>query len=274
MVQADRLHGTNASNRVVCIIDSGLALGHEDLPSESLTGEGQWTSDTVGHGTHVAGIIAALDNADTGIVGVSETATLRLHVVKVVGAPGEWVFASTLAAAAHKCRDAGAHVINMSRGTALGGPDRSRTEADAFEALLEEGVLLVAAAGNSGRDGPGKMFPAGYASVVSVGAVNETGGVAHFSQRNEDVELAGPGVAIESTVPMGTGPAISALTVDGIEVAAVWSLHPECSARELRSSLAKASLDLGDVDRDSSYGFGLVQAAETDARIANLGCGA
>lgn len=211
MVQADQLAGTNASTRKVCIIDSGYDRGHEDLSSgANVTGEydpgtGWWYTDENHHGTHVAGTIAALNNAGTGVVGVSENGTLRLHIVKVFDAAG-WAYSSTLASAANKCGAAGAHIISMS----LGGSFSSRTEQRAFDALYANNVLPIAAAGNGGNTRV--SYPAGYGSVVSVAAVDQTRAWATFSQYNKDVEIAGPGVNVLSTVPMGSGRA-SALSV-------------------------------------------------------------
>ena len=205
MVQADLLAGTDASTRKVCIIDSGYDRVHEDLSAASnVTGEydsgtGWWYTDENHHGTHVAGTISALNNAGTGVVGVSANATLKLHIVKVFGADA-WAYSSTLTTAANKCRDAGANVISMS----LGGSLSSRTEQTAFDKLLStNNILSIAAAGNGGNTRT--SYPAGYASVVSVAAVDEAGNWASFSQSNKDVEIAGPGVNVLSTVPLGAG---------------------------------------------------------------------
>lgn len=211
-VQADLLAGTNAASRMVCIIDSGYARGHADLSAgTNVTGEydsgtGWWYTDENHHGTHVAGSISALNNAGTGVVGVSENASLRLHIVKVFDAAG-WAYSSTLTNAAEKCRLAGANVISMS----LGGALSSRTEDTKFKQLLGTyNILPIAAAGNDGNTRT--SYPAGYASVVSVAAVAENNTLATFSQRNKDVEIAGPGVNVLSTVPAGTG-RLSSLSV-------------------------------------------------------------
>lgn len=203
-VQADQLAGTNASSRMVCIIDSGYDRAHEDLSSGANVtgtndaGTGNWFTDENHHGTHVAGTISALNNAGTGVVGVSENGTLKLHIIKVFGAD-VWAYSSTLATAANRCRDAGANIISMS----LGGPTQNKTEQRAFDALYSRGILNIAAAGNDGNTR--LSYPAGYSSVVSVAAIDESLNWATFSQYNSKVELAGPGVNVLSTVPMNTG---------------------------------------------------------------------
>jgi len=203
MVQADQLPDTFAGNRKLCIIDSGYDLAHEDLSTNAVTGEfdtgtGWWNTDENHHGTHVAGTIAAINNSGVGVVGVNPNRQLKLHIVKVFGADG-WAYSSTLATAANKCGTAGANVISMS----LGGTFKSRTEQKAFDSLSSKGVLSIAAAGNDGNNRV--SYPAGYASVMSVAAIDENKQQATFSQFNSDVEIAGPGVAVLSTVPMGTG---------------------------------------------------------------------
>lgn len=210
MVQADQLSDVNAGNRKICIIDSGYDIAHEDLSANNVTGEddpngsGLWTQDDVHHGTHVAGTIAAINNA-TGVVGVMSNKHIQLHIIKVFG-PSGWTYSSTLANAAKHCKAAGANVISMS----LGGSVLNPIEQSVFKNLYDGGILSIAAAGNDGTKGI--SYPAGYASVVSVAAVDINKQHASFSQFNKDVELSAPGVNVLSTVPMGTGTA-SSLTV-------------------------------------------------------------
>lgn len=184
------------AGRTVCIIDSGIAADHEDLSGLQLVGgvPDGWDTDSCGHGSHVAGTIAAVNN-QLGVVGVSPGA-VDVFVVKVFdGAACGWSYASSLVNAAFQCRAAGADVINMS----LGGGRPIVLENRAFERLAANGILSVAAAGNDGNTR--KNYPASYDSVVSVAAVDESSTVADFSQQNDAVELAAPGVGVLSTVP-------------------------------------------------------------------------
>lgn len=202
MVQANLVSDEFASNRTICIIDSGYDLAHEDLVDNEVTGSldsgtGYWWTDELHHGTHVAGTIAAMNN-NVGVVGVLPKKNIQLFIVKVFNADG-WAYSSDLVAALDVCETAGANVVNMS----LGGTFKSRTENKAFAAANGRGVLSVAAAGNDGNTR--KSYPASYGSVVSVAAVDSDKVVAEFSQQNGQVELAAPGVAVKSTVPMGTG---------------------------------------------------------------------
>lgn len=208
MVQADLVSSSNAAAKKVCIIDSGYSQQHADLRDDiddSITqkaadgGSGSWDRDSCGHGTHVAGTVLATAGNATGVVGVLDGA--RLHVVKVFGnddvAGGScsWTFSSTLVNALNHCEANGASIVSMS----LGGSVKSRTEERAFADAYNRGLLHVAAAGNAGNRTT--SYPAGYASVISVAAVDANETVATFSQQNRDVEIAAPGVGVLSTVP-------------------------------------------------------------------------
>ena len=282
LVQADLLPDTNVGNRKVCIIDSGVDRAHEDLVGNSAnmsgqydSGTGNWYTDENSHGTHVAGTIAAVNNSGLGVVGVNSNKRLKLHIVKVFGAGG-WAYSSTLSSAANQCASAGANVISMS----LGGGASNTTESNTFASLASRGILSIAAAGNAGNTAI--SYPAGYSSVMMVGAVNEFKQWASFSQYNTKMEIAGPGVSVLSTVPLavsGTKYAsfngTSMATPHVAAVAAlVWSYYPTCTGSQIRTSLGKSAQDLGTAGRDTKYGFGLVQAKAAYDRIRTYGCGA
>jgi len=188
--------GQRGSGITVCIIDTGLYTAHEDFPS-LLTGISQiagesWFEDGFGHGTHVAGTIAAVNNG-FGVVGVSPD--VYLYIVKVFNNDGAWTFSSDLVDAINSCEANSANIISMS----LGGDLKNRFEQVAFDNLYANGILHVAAAGNDGNTR--KSYPASYDSVISVAAVDSYLDRASFSQQNGQVELAAPGVGVLSTVP-------------------------------------------------------------------------
>ena len=181
MVQANLLPDTNAGNRTLCIIDSGYDRAHEDLAGNKVSGSFDrgtvnWYTDENSHGTHVAGTIAAINNAGVGVVGVAANRKLKLHIVKVFGADG-WAYSSTLAHAAKQCGKAGANVISMSlggagKGRALGGRGRQRRHQrpalscglrkrdDGRRARPEQGVGAVFAVQSQGRTvGAGRGRP-------------------------------------------------------------------------------------------------------------------
>ncbi len=198
--------GHTGNGITVCVIDSGLKTNHEDISGAKVSGgfPSGYNNDTCGHGTHVAGTIAAIDNA-SGVVGVSP-GDVNLFIVKVFdGASCGWSYSSSLIDAANRCAAAGAKIINMS----LGGSTSSTTESNGFANLYNQGILSIAAAGNDGNNR--HSYPASYSSVVSVAAVDANKAHASFSQYTNQVELAAPGVAVLSTVPWSA----ASTTVDG-----------------------------------------------------------
>jgi len=205
MVQADQLPlgDAFASDRTLCIVDSGIDGVHEDLngipvTGENLTTSGSWNTDEAHHGTHVAGTIAAINNSGVGVVGINPNKHLNIRIEKVFDASGS-APSSTIAKAMLACGKNGANVVSMS----LGGSGSSPLENLAVKVLDKKGILQIAAAGNAGNSTI--SFPAGFDQVVSVAALDINKAWATFSQFNADVEIAGPGVTVLSTVPMGTG---------------------------------------------------------------------
>lgn len=274
MVQANLVSDINATNTKVCVIDTGYRLNHADLPNSGVTGfafsgHGSWNTDGNGHGTHVAGTMVALNNNE-GVIGVLPSAKAGVHIVKIFNDSGNWTTASNLIQGIQSCKDAGAKVVNMS----LGGGSSSVTEQTAMTNFYNSGMLLIAAAGNGGDTS--LSYPASYDAVVSVAAVDSNRNLASFSQRNAQVELAGPGVAVNSTWNNGGYNSISGTSMASPHVAGVaalvWSNHPQCTAAQIRSALNRTAQDRGTAGRDTSFGFGIVQAKAAHDELTNNGC--
>jgi serine protease len=275
MVQGTQLNQNDPARRKVCVIDTGYNLGHPDLPDQNdgVTGQannnqvGNWFNDGNGHGTHVAGTIGAVANNE-GVVGVYPG--VNMHIVKIFNDSGNWTFASDIITAIDQCQSAGANVVNMS----LGGGSSSTAERNAMQGFVDDGMMLVAAAGNDGTSG--KSYPASYAAVISVAAVDSAERRASYSQFNDAVEIAGPGSAVNSTWPVNTYRSISGTSMATPHVAGaaalVWSFFPQCTNQQIRNALNVTAKDKGSAGRDDLYGNGIVKARDAYDYIATNGC--
>jgi serine protease len=198
----------------VAIFDTGIDTTHPDVGPNVVGGYNVLTQrseivDDNGHGTHVAGTIAALDNG-IGVVGVAPEA--RLWAVKVLDNTGsgsdETVVAGIDRVLAWKHAIGGQWVASLS----LGSVDSSEIEKAAFQRLADEGVLAIAAAGNRGL--PALDYPGGYATVLSVGAIGSDKSLADFSSYGPNLGVVAPGVKVLSTAPRGSTTAAAA-RIDG-----------------------------------------------------------
>jgi thermitase len=253
----------------VGIVDTGIDAGHEDLAGKvaacgaaanGRVADGE-CADSEGHGTHVAGTIAASANNRVGVAGVAFSSPLV--ICRALGGQDGSGTVADVAACIRWTHDRGAKVISMS----LGGPS-SHTLAEAAKSAYarggRNGSLLVAAAGN---DGDGTIeYPAGLDQVVSVGAIDAADAVAPFSNENADVELAAPGVDILSTKLGGgyirySGTSMATPHVSGA-AALLWGQTPTATAASVRRRLDAAVDDLGAPGRDSAFGYGVVDLAK------------
>ena len=186
--QADQLAFNANAGIKVCVIDSGLDASNPDFDWNNIdgtndSGTGNWNENGGPHGTHVAGTIGAADN-NIGVVGMAPG--VAMHIVKVFNSDG-WGYSSDLAKAASDCSAAGANIISMS----LGGGGANSTEENAFKAFTDAGGLVLAAAGNDGNSV--RSFPAGYETVMMIGANDADNNIADFSQYPSCTETSGRG---------------------------------------------------------------------------------
>lgn len=243
----------------VAVLDTGINLNHEDLTvwgGYDTFNTGSYADDA-GHGTHVAGTIAALNNS-VGVIGAAPQA--RLYAVKVLDSQGSGAY-SNIIAGIEWAIDNNMKIINMS----LGGRSTSEALEAACNAAYDAGVLIVAAAGNEGnkrgnRDTIG--YPAKYASVIAVGSITSTNIRSTFSSTGATLELMAPGSTILSTTIDGaygtmSGTSMASPHVAGV-AALVWAENPGLSNVQLRAVLNDTANDMWN---DSwRYGNGLVDA--------------
>ena len=220
--------------------------------------------DDQGHGTHVAGTIAQTTNNGVGAAGLAFCATLM--PVKVLNQRGFGTVAN-VAEGIRFAADEGAGVINLS----LGGPIKSRILEDAVDHALKRGVVVVAAAGNSGRR---VGWPAAYPGVIAVSATDDADRIATFSSRGPEVAIAAPGVAVtQQTICNGgrdkcevfgtfNGTSMASPHVAGV-AALIESLGVTRGSRvaEVLTATARPNGDA------ALYGAGIVDAGKAVSRI-------
>jgi len=247
----------------VAIIDSGIDYTHPDLDDNYVGGYDFVNSDNdpmddAGHGTHVAGTVAAEDDG-AGVVGVAPEA--ELYALKVLGADGSGDYSDVIAALQWVV-DNGIQVTNNSYGSS---GDPGETVKTAFDNAEAAGVLNVCAAGNSGNP-PGRgdnvIYPARYASCIAVAATNQDDKRTRFSSTGPDVELAAPGVDILSTYIGGGYATGDGTSMAAPHVAGTAALAIAAGITDVRGALVSTADDLGDSGWDTKYGYGLVDADE------------
>ncbi|MBL3670477.1 type VII secretion-associated serine protease mycosin [Streptomyces sp. M2CJ-2] len=216
------------------------------------------TTDTVGHGTKVAGIIAARPTDGTGFVGLAPEATIIPIQQNDAEGNGD---TDTLADSINYAVQAGADVINISQDTAGAVEPDPKLEAAVKEALARE-VVVVASAGNDGFGGnTKKTYPASYEGVLAVAASDRNNERASFSQSGDFVDVAAPGVDIISTVPRGghcadNGTSFSAPYVAGI-AALIKAEHPTWTQRQIVAQIEQTA-ERTIAQHDRLVGWGVV----------------
>jgi serine protease len=183
----------------VAVVDTGIACydaegfmkgtdlaGTTCVAGYNFVGKNEIAADDQGHGTHVAGTIAQTTNNGVGVAGLAHCA--KLMPVKVLSARG-WGTMADVAEGIRWAADHGAQVINLS----LGAPMKSKVVENAVNHAMKKGVVVVAAAGNSGRS---VGYPAGYPGVIAVSATDKNDNIAWFSSRGPEVSIGAPGVGV------------------------------------------------------------------------------
>jgi thermitase len=186
---------TKGNGVKIAVLDTGIDMSHPDLASKVSAQKILITSsidDQFGHGTHVAGIVAAVTNNSQGIAGACPDCTMIIG--KVLDDSGNGPY-SVIAQGITWAADSGAKVINMS----LGGYSADNTLAEAAAYAWDKGSIIVAAAGNDNTTN--KFYPGANANVVTVAATDNKDRKASFSNYGDWVEVTAAGVNIYSTLP-------------------------------------------------------------------------
>jgi hypothetical protein len=293
----------------VAVIDSGVDIGHPELAGKVLGAKsfvgGSARQDTLGHGTFVAGLIAAGVDNGIGIAGLAPSA--ELLVAKVV-TRSRAIPVEAEAKAIRWAVENGARVINMSLGGARDplDPSRdtySRLEADAVAYAVSNGAVVVAAVGNSPQGqtpGTYASYPAALPHVLGVSATNDTGGIPDFSNRDRIFnDIAAPGLQIVSILPRTLTARFPACAEQGYSscgsdeyreaqgtsfaapqvsaaAAVLLSLRPTLRPEQVSGILRSTTVDLNEatgcsacaVGRDAYSGWGRLDVAAAIAALA------
>ena len=257
--------GKDANGRAVkvAVIDTGVDKGNRQIGGalsggKDFIGKGDGTSDTVGHGTKVAGIIAARKVPSVGFFGIAPEATIipiRQNDDEQHGNVG------TMEKAINYAIAQGADIINISQGTTQQLPPNSILE-QAVDKARKANVLIVASAGNDGASGRQKdTYPAAFEGVLGVAASDRSNERAGFSQAGEHVDIAAPGVDMVSTVPGGghcvdQGTSFAAPYAAGV-AALLKAKHPEWTPDQIIWHMEQTA-DRVEPGRTDNIGWGVV----------------
>jgi len=263
-----------ASGVKVAILDTGIDLDHPDLIANIKGGYNaikprRSADDDNGHGTHVAGIVAAADNGK-GTVGAAPAASL--YAVKVLDRYGSgWT--SDIIEGIQWCIDNNIRVINMSFGY---HPKYGANETlhSVIKAAHDKGIIMIAAAGNNGPELNSVNYPARFEEVIAVSATDRYDKFAYWSSSGPEVDLAAPGSEIYSTYKGAKYTTMSGTSMAAPHVAGTVALTLAAPVRfdknanglwdktEVIESLLSTADDLGAAGFDNYFGYGLVDAEE------------
>jgi type VII secretion-associated serine protease mycosin len=269
---------TTGKGVTVAVIDSGSGP-NPDLNQNLIAGraivrgrisEPSTDVDPVGHGTHVAGIIAGQRDNAIGISGIAPDA--KILPIRILDSRGDGSEVD-LAQAIRFAVDQGARVINLS----LGGAVQTGGLQIALEYAAEKDVLVVAAAGNGGPSA-GTTYPAGNDLAIAVTAVDQTLNAPSFNQRGAYIDISAPGINICSTVRLDaivdisrrcaganepyvtmSGTSMATAHVSGV-AALIFAARPDFSALQVREVMIATTKDIGAAGRDEVFGAGLIDA--------------
>lgn len=257
---AERTHGLPSGIGVnVAVMDTGIDMNHPDLNvtgGVNIINAVKSPDDDNGHGTHVAGIVAAQDNS-IGTVGVAPN--VNLYAIKVLDRKGSG-YTSNVIAGIEWAIENDIKIINMS----LGSDYKSDSLEVAIGSAAGAGIIVIAAAGN---DSSAVDYPAAFDNTIAVSATDQADELANFSSRGPQVDVAAPGVSIYSTYKNGEYRTFNGTSMATPHVAGVIALmvenEPALDINGIKADkLQAACTDIGKAGKDENFGYGLIDAAK------------
>lgn len=266
MIKADKAWDTyrGSTEVIIAILDTGINYSHADLAANYMPGGYDWAyndfdpMDGHNHGTHCAGIAAAVMNNALGVAGVAQ---VKVWAEKILTDTGNGAVDDLASGIVH-ATDKGVKVISMS----LQNYPYSTLVENAVNYAYSKGVILVAAAGNAHRDiDTSPSYPASYTNVIAVSATNSADNFdSSYSNYGDKIEVSAPGTDIYSTisvVPNGytymTGTSMACPHVAGL-AALIWSYKPHLTNGQVRTALHTSVDDKGPAGKDEQYGYGRI----------------
>lgn len=257
MIQAEEKFADTKDHVKVAVIDSGIDWGNDInlvYQVSLVPGEEDMTQifmDDSGHGSSVASLIAANDDGN-GITGINPYVDIYSYRVLAEGNSSP---VSRVVEAIYMAIDQGVQIINMS----FGLNEYSEALKQAVRDAKKAGILIIAAAGNTGEEGV--QYPAAFEEVMAVGAVNKFGTVEDYSSKGEEVEIVAPGELVRTTGFIGSEEVLSGTSLAAPQVTAIasliWQKDLSVSADFVRGLLDESANLYGAA---ASYGHGLVDA--------------
>ena len=257
---------SSGSDVTIAVLDSGVDVKHPDLAARIVRGydfvnNDDNADDDNGHGTHVAGIAAAISNNGIGIAGLAWNANIM--PLKILNRSGVGTSSDLVRAICWAVTER-ADIINMS----LGSPFASYTMKTAVDYAISQGIVLFAATGNLYHRGNPITYPAAYKSVIAVAATDRDDLKAEFSNTGTYVDIAAPGVDILSTDIRAdqsiwaykSGTSMSSAYAAGL-AALILSVNPDLSPDQLKTVITDSVVDLGCPGRDIIFGYGRIDVA-------------
>lgn len=239
--------GFTGKDVVIAVIDTGIDTKHPALANRIIGGKNFTSDDNFnsnifedynGHGTHVAGTIAANTN-NTGITGVAPDA--KLLILKALDKTGSGTVSSVINAINYAISQK-VDIISMS----LGSPQDVPQLHEAVLRAVANNILVVCAAGNRGDNGNGLTteidYPGGYDEVIVVGAINKNLTIGPFSNSNKFVDVVAPGVSILSTYINQSYATLSGTSMATPHVAGALAILIEWSRKEFNRNLIEAEV--------------------------------